>query len=173
MSDKIEKTEDKEKEVKLPEGVFLDPEVFAKKYNTTFAQMHPESFLEEVSEEDRENWADFEILSGRRRNNNFNKFNNWGSKNAGKRYDKSDKALNIELARWKDGLIDTSALSRVFDKVLEQSLAGDLKSQQFLIERLIGKVSDKLEVKTEGNVVVDLNIPSKFHKAIDDAENNL
>ena len=159
---------DKEKEINsVPEG-FLHEDVFREKYNTTFEQMHPESFLDTVLEDDRDNYEDFEILTGKNRNNQFNPFNNWGKRNAGKKYDKSKTAFDREVARWNDGLVDRCGLTEILDKMLEQAKAGSFKHQQFLFERIRGKVADKLEVKSEGAVKVDLNIPPKFNKKKDD-----
>ena len=143
----------------------LDPEIFSEKYSTTFTQLHPESFLEEVSDEDREIHCDGEILTGRYfPRGRFNKFNGWGKKNRKKSYETMGKELSDILKRWKDGKINDGGLEELLDKMMSQALKGSFKQQQFVVEKFYGKEVENINLKVEEDINVELNISHKFTK---------
>ena len=135
----------------IPED-FLDPQEFQAKYNTDYAQAHPESFLDTVSPENREIFSDFEILTGRNSNNRVNKFNTLGKKNKGKTYNTQKSQIEAEFKKWKDSALVEDAMFKIYNKMLSQALNGDFKQQQYLLDRIQGKMKEELDVKTEGEI---------------------
>ena len=137
-----------DKSVEMAEG-FLTHEDFCVKYNTTYTQARPESFLDTVSKEDRADWADFEILSGKNRNGKVNKFNNFGENNKGKSYSTQKLQIAADFKRWKDSALVDDIVSDIYDKMVSQALGGDFKSQQYLLERLQGKIKEEIEIRAD------------------------
>lgn len=162
MSDKIKSVEDG----------FMDPDEFRKKYDTVYHQRHKEEYLNEISEEERELFTDVEILTARDSGGRFNRFNNTGH-NKGKVYDTVNKRLLNSFKRVLDGRITQKGEEEFWEPLFRKLEEGDCKFFETMLNRAMGKPVERIEVKTEGAIEVDLNIPAKFKKAFPDAEDNL
>lgn len=147
----------------------LDKEYFYHLYDTTYNQIRPESYLEEVSEEDREIFADWEILTGFDCRGNINKFNQTG-RNKGKKYKTQRVRLDNELKKYVDGKISRGEMYQLWDNIFEKANAGDPSLMKLLVDRFYGKVKEQIEVKTEGEVTFVLS-PDK--NAIERQKDNL
>jgi len=139
---------------------------FRTKYNTTQSQMHEESFLEEVSEEDKDMYSEVEILCGRSLNGDFNKFNNAGKVNRGIRHDTVKTRFVNQFKKYVDNKLEEGKEEEVFDRLWKSGKNGSFQHLQFLFERIAGKTPDKIDIKID-KIDVELNIPDKFKKKED------
>ena len=139
----------------------LEKEIFQKKYETTYKQSHPESFLETVSEDDRFAYTDTEILTGKSKKGDFNKFNIAALGNRGNTEISQKKKLTLQVQKFIDVVITSEDIISVFEKIVEQAKSGETKQQQMLLDRVLGKVVEKLEVKTEGNIKYTFDLGEK------------
>jgi len=146
----------------------LDKEIFQERYNTTYSQMHPESFLETVSDEDKETYEEFEILSGKNRNGKVNKFNNFGKSNKGKKYNTRRRQLDAVLNKVIDGAIENDNVEKIVEKMIQQAQNGDFKQQQFLMERWYGKEPENINMKVEGDVTFEIALDDNSKKRQED-----
>lgn len=159
--------EDNKKEDKeiVKEG-FLSSEEFQKRYSTTYVQLHPESFLKELNEEDREIYEDVEVLIGRNSIGRFNKFNIVAHSNKGKHYNTLRFRLDTELKKWIDGKLSRGELEGLWDKIFEDAKDGNSKLAQMVVERLYGKVKEQIEITGE----LDLSFDYEADKIFDSEE---
>jgi len=127
----------------------LPEEEFRRKYDTTFTQKHPESFLDEVSKEDRELYEDVEILTGKSLDNKFNKFNNSGKKNKGKTYNTVRQRARNAFSRFLDEKITSGEMKQIFEQLLKEGKLGSYKHIQLLLDRSLGKEEEKMNVKVD------------------------
>lgn len=141
----------------------LDPEEFQKKYNTTYSQIREESFLEQVSEEDKEIYDSSEILTGKNRSSQINKFNNFGKKNLGKKYSTVRGRAIASFKKFIDQKISQEELDDIWDRIWLSSKRGNFNFSKLLLERMLGKEEEQVNIKV-GNIKVELNIPDKFKK---------
>ena len=129
----------------------LDPKEFKSRYKTKYKQLREESYLKEVSEDDKLAYTDGEILTGRNKNGFFNIFNNFGISNRGKPKS-ADKLLAAQYEKFKHEVITKEDLIAVYNKILEQAKAGEYKQQQLFIDRIQGKLTEKLDIKVDENI---------------------
>jgi len=142
----------------------LDPEIFKEKYpETVYKQIHPESFIETISEEERELFSNAEILTGKSLQGKFNRFNNYAVANPGKPRNSFQIRLTNLFKKFLDKSIDSGELEDVFQKLLTSSKKGDFRCIQYLLDRALGKEAEKIDIKV-GKIDVELNIPDKFKK---------
>ena len=125
----------------------LDPIEFKKKYNTTYTQQHEESFLSEASEEDLELWTPAEILTGRDCKGNFNKFNILGKENLGRKYKTVAIEYNSLLKKFVSSKTDEEK-QEFFNSIWERAQT-DNKCLEIFINRVMGKLTDKLDIKID------------------------
>jgi hypothetical protein len=126
----------------------LNKEHFYYEYETPYKQLHEESYLDEIDDAERLTYSDAEILTGRNKNGDFNKFNNFGVANRGKPKN-VDKVLLAQFEKFKYGLISKEQIIAVYDKIVEQALAGEFQQQKFFIERIQGKIPEVIKQETD------------------------
>lgn len=160
MSDKINK-------INSVDDGFMDPDEFKKKYDTVYNQRHKEEYLDEVSKEERELFTDVQILTARDSGGTFNRFNNTGH-NKGKTYDTVNKRLLNSFKRVLDGRITNKGEEAFWKPLFDKLEDGDHKFFETMLNRAMGKPVEHIQVKTDGNIIVDLNIPQKFVKITDE-----
>lgn len=132
----------------------LDKDAFKTKYKTTYAQCNEESILDKLSEEDKELWADVEILTGRNcGTGGFNKYNNFGEKNRGKTYDTTDQRLRNAWKRYIDSK-DESEINEIFEKIWINAKRGNFNYSKFLMEKLYGKEVENINMKVKSEVKI-------------------
>lgn len=154
-----------EKELKsVPDG-HLEPDEFKLKYGTNCSQRHPESFLEEVSDEDREIYEDVDILTGRDKKGRTNKFCNAGH-NKGRTYNTVNKRLYNSWLRALDQNLEQGKIDDFFELILDVARGNnttelDTQMVKLMLERMLGKVTDKIELKQEGEITFSID-PSKI-----------
>ncbi len=146
----------------------LHEKEYKTKYKTIYKQIHEENFLDTVSKEDRELFTDGEILSGKNNNGNFNTFNNYAVRNPDKPRDTVRMRLINHFKRFLDQTLENGEMEEVYKKLLSSSKAGDFRHLQYLMDRALGKQEEKIDIKTDGTMSVDLNISHKFKKVLDD-----
>lgn len=135
----------------------LDPEIFQEKYETTLKQRQEESFLDEVSEEDRAMWTDVEILTGKDSNNRINKFNNFGKKNIGKKYNTLKSRLNTELQKYIDGKLSRGELEELWDNLFKEANNGNTQLAKLVVDRVYGKQEENVNLKLDGEITFSLD----------------
>lgn len=129
----------------------LDKEIFKTKYDTNHLQVREESFLEEVSEEDRELYNDLEILSGKSENK-INKFYNIDGKNKNKKYNTVRIRATNAFKKFIDNKITNGELEEVYEKIFSSSKKGDFNFCKMLLERMLGKEEENIKVESKENI---------------------
>jgi len=168
-----EKEENKEIENKLPEG-FLEPKIFAEKYHTNFAQRWPESKLDDIDEEDREIYSDFEILTGKSIQGKLNKFFQNGY-NKGKKYNMTRKKAINSLKKFIDTKIENGEIEDQWEVIWEKSKEGDFNFFKLLKEIMIGKEEENINIKSENitfSLEPDKNAMARKNKNLKKEEGN-
>lgn len=141
------------KKVNSVEDGFMDPDDFKAKYETTFSQRWPESKLDEVDEEDRELYSDVDILTGRNKKARTNKFFNNGY-NKGKKYNTVNKRLENSFKRFCDELLSRGDEIDFWEKMFKEAKDGDAKFAKMFLEYSIGKPTEHVEVKQDGEITI-------------------
>ena len=136
----------------------LNPEDFKTKYQTKLAQIHEESFLDTISEEDREIYTDAEILTGKNTNGKINKFNNFGRKNKGKKYQTVRLKTISSFKKFIDGKITHDEMDDIWEKLWLSSKRGNFNFMKLLLERTMGKEQENINIKTEEPITFTLDI---------------
>lgn len=127
----------------------LSPEEFQKKYDTTFKQIHPESFLKTVSKEDREMFEDVEILTGINLTKRINKFNNFGRKNKGKKYNTIKQRMITSFNKYCDEKIASGEIDELWEKMFNSSKRGNFNFAKLFMDRAMGKEEENIKLKVE------------------------
>jgi len=156
-------SEEQKKQEELKPG-FLPADDFLKKYDAITEQKHPITYLEEVSDEDRELYTSGEILSGRGKDGRYNKF--WKMDNTGKKYNTLKIRFMNSLKRYVDDKITSGKETELWDKLWD----GDSQYTKMLMERIAGKVEENINVKSEEKITFTLG-PDK--NALDRQKKNL
>ena len=141
----------------------LSEEEFLERYQTTHKQLHPESYLDDVSEEDKEIYETVEILTGRNLNfgeknrkkkpNTFNKF----FSNKGKKYNTLKKRIEANFKRFLENKLMKGELEDIYEKVIDQAKRGYFNQQKLIIERMLGKEEETVNLKTDGDITFKLD----------------
>jgi len=127
----------------------LEKTIFQKKYRTKYKQMHPEFYLKEVSKEDREIYTEGEILTGRKNNGDFNKFNNFGKDTRGVPRNTVKTRFINSFKKYVDNKILEGKEEEVFDRMWKSSKGGSYQHLQYLFDRIVGKQKEEIDIKTE------------------------
>lgn len=142
----------------------LSEQEFKTKYGTDYGQVHEEEFLTEVSPEDKDTYEDSEILTGKNINGKMNKFNNYGKSNKGKKYNTIKNRMITSFNKFLDNKIATGEIDEIWERIYKSSKAGNFNFAKLLLERSMGKIEEHINIKTEGEIKIKLNIPRKFIK---------
>lgn len=143
----------------------LEPNEFKIKYNTDRQQIREESYLDELSEEDRELYSNVEVLTGLTPRGQFNKFRQTGF-NKNKKYDTLKGRWLAHFRKYVDTKIANGDADAVFAKMWEESLDGDFRHLQYMFDRVAGKMKDEVEVSGE----LDLSFELVAEKIFDTVE---
>ena len=127
----------------------LDNKEFSIKYNTTLPQKHEESFLENVSDEDKQTYEECEILTGKNKNGNFNKFNKFGKANQGKRNNTTRTRAQAVWRRIIDEKISNGELYEIYDKILSESRKGNYRHSKEVLDRTLGKEQENIHLEVD------------------------
>lgn len=148
--------EDKDK-IELKPG-FLQEEEFNLKYDTTWKQVNSELILLDLSEEDRELYSDVDILTGfdkRHRTNKFIQAGKSGGRNTGKKYNTVGIRMANSLKRFIDGKITDGEDTAMWQAMWDESKK-DVGFFKELLNRTMGKVEDKINIKSEESITFSL-----------------
>lgn len=126
----------------------IDKIKFKEKYNTDRSQRREESYLEEVSEEDREIYSDVEILTGIDSKGNFNKFFQVGY-NKGKKYNTVRSKFIAAFKRYVDKKIFEEKTDEIFDRLWKSSKNGSFNHLKLLLDRGMGNEPENLNVTVD------------------------
>ena len=141
----------------------LPEEEFKTKYNTIHKQIREESYIEEVSEEDRLVYSDVEILTGKT-GNRINKFFSAKGHNKDKKYNTTRLRMQ---ALWKKFLDNTTEeeVNEVFTTILN-SAKKDYNYAKLLTDRMLGKEEENVNLNVEGDIsfTIDIDENSKKRK---------
>ena len=135
----------------------LDKDIFKEKYDTTYKQIHEESFLETVDKEDRDMFEDAEILTGRNSNTKVNKFNTFGKKNKGKKYNTIKQRCITSFSKYIDNKLSEGKEDEIWDRIWNSTAKGNYQFAKLLTDRMMGKEEENINLDVSGdiNFIVD------------------
>ena len=146
----------------------LDPELFKDKYQTNYKQIHEESFLDSVHPDDREMFEDSEILTGKNVNGKVNKFNNFGKKNKGKKYNTIKQRMITSFNKFCDEKISSGEIDELWEKMFLSSKRGSFNFAKYFMDRAMGVEPENMNLKVDGDINFSFEPDEKSVKRIKD-----
>lgn len=154
---------------------FMDPEEFKEKYKTNCKQFHPLSYLDKVSEEDREMYDDVEILTARNHRPGkhtaaFNKFHDLTGLRHQTKTASIRKKVISSLLRYMDEKIQEGKDIELWDAIWKGAKRGDAKLLDMVLNRVVGPVKQDISIDASEDVTFQFK-PAKHN--LDRKEQNL